>query len=603
MTLKSWYKTAFYVFAATLCCFVKVNHAVAQNADSAFQSLINKSISCDEKDQYDSGRSYSTEALRWAAHCKQQDAVAWCYNNIGCTYLAEGDYIKASEAYYTALNELNKKPQEPGHTAVNIYNNLGTVNLRLHQYDKAISFFNKGEDIAKQGHLDFQLAQSYESKGDYYNTMHQHDSAARYYNLEMEIGEKIGRPDLKATASVDLGKTYVEQGDFDRSIPYFQRAIGLAKDRFDYIVTDAAYSLGDAWFRLKNYPEAEKNLRSVIREATLHNMMDDYVRGYARLVDVYKATGQYKQAVACMDSFNTIRDSLTSLEKTKAIGMMEIKFKTAEKDRLITQSQLLIAQQKNKITIKNIWIASIVTGIFLFAFIVVVFYYRSQNKQRLQAEQIKTLQQENTISILKGIVQGEENERSRLARELHDGIGGMLSAATMRFSALWKNNEMTGGKDAFFHAMDLLDEIGDEIRKTAHNLMPEVLLKQNLADALRNYCNLVAEGQSLIVEFQALGKYEDLDQNFKMNVYRIVQELLKNIIEHANATIAIVQLVRHDRTMTVTVEDNGEGFDAATALHGMGLRNIETRVRSLDGSIVFDAAPGKGTTAYIDFEL
>ena len=382
-------------------------------------------------------------------------------------------------------------------------------------------YINKAEERARRENRDFSLGIVLINKGEYYLNIHQPDSAEKYFDEVMDIGKKIGKVDLQAYANNGLGKAFIQKEKYKEGINYLELA--LAKNRYNDIVIEASYSLGDTWLKLKKYKDAENILLSSMHEIQSHNVGDKYIQWYEKLTEVYKASGQYKKAIDCMDSILVLKDSFTSFEKTKAVNMMEIKYKTAEKDKQIVQNQLLIARQNNKLTHKNIWISAIITGILLLGLFSLFLYRNARHKERLQAEQIKTLQNENSISILKGVVKGEENERSRLARELHDGIGGMLSAAMMCFRAIRHDNEAIIKIPAFNEAMNLLDEMGDEIRKTAHNLMPEALLKQNLPEAVMAYCNSVQEGGAIKIDFQCYGTFDNLSQDFKLNVYRIIR--------------------------------------------------------------------------------
>ena len=334
-----------------------------------------------------------------------------------------------------------------------------------------------------------------------------------------------------------------------------------------------------------------------------HNFKDKYIKYYVKLIEVYKATGQYQKALDYTDIVNALKDSLISVEKAKAINQLDIKFQTAEKDKQIAQSQLQIATQNSNITRKNRWTAAVSGGIALLALLLLVIYRNARHKQRLQAEQIKTLQKESTIGNLKSMVQGEESERARIARELHDGIGGTLSAAMMRLMAVRHDKEDVTNVPAYNEALALLDDMGTELRKTAHNLMPETLLKQTLPEAVSAYCHSMQKDGTLHIDFQALGDFGLLGADVKLNVYRIVQELLRNIVQHAQATTALVQLMMHGRVLTVTVEDNGRGFDKDAMRTGMGMQNLQTRVSSMNGHYTLETAPGKGTTVFIEIDL
>ena len=570
--------------------------------EGAFRGLMTKGIKYFEKEDYIQYRNTTIEALKWADKSVKKDAKAWCYTNIGESYFDEGDYIRASEYYYTALQEQMKALGDaPTHSAANIYNCLGKVNMRLNQPEKAMAFFNMAQDISQSGKLYYQLAEAYINKGEYYTSIHKIDSSEKYFLGVLEIGKRIGKPDLVAMGNCDLGKGFIDAGAFEEAVNYLQSAIQTASNKFPYIVVDASYSLGDAWYHLHKYKEAETKLEAALHEVIEHNYKDYYIKCYTKLIEVYDATRQYKKAMEYMATVAVLKDSLMSSDKAKEINLMELKFQTVEKDKQIAQGQLLIAQQNSKLVRKNIWILSIGGGVLLLLLAALGMYRTTLHKQRLQAEQIKSLEQENKIGILKAAVQGEDNERGRIARELHDGIGGMLSAAMMRFSAMHHDDKLITQVPAYKEAMDILEEMGDEIRKTAHNLMPDVLLKQNLQDAVRSYCNAMQEGGTLQIDFQNYGSFDDLNEDFKLNVYRIVQELLKNVMQHANASHVFVQLLSAENILTVTVEDNGVGFNTNEVKNGLGLLNLRTRVSSLDGNFALESEPGKGTSVFIEF--
>jgi signal transduction histidine kinase len=590
--------SAIIAFDSVLRLSIKANYP-----DGAFAALITTAIKYYEKEDFARERSFSILALQWAPKVKRKDAVGWCYNNIGDAYFSEGDYIHASDNLYTALTELKKAGEDTSQIAANIYDGLGLVNFRLNQVDKALFYLNGAENVCRKHHHYYQLANTYSIKGEYYLAAHKPDSAITNYNRAMEIGKKNGKIDLQVGAYTSLGKAFIDAGKYEKAISSLQTAISLAENKYPYLVVEASYSLGDAWFHMHKYKEAEAILLSMLKDIKAHNLEDQYIDFYAKLRDIYKATGQYKRAVDFGDTIAVLKDSLFSNEKTKAINLMEVKYKTAEKDKEIAQNQLLIAEQKNKLTQKNLWIIYIVTGVFLLTLLIMFMYRNSRHKERLQEEKIKTLEKENTINILKGVVEGEEKERSRLARELHDGIGGILSAAMMRFMALRHKNETITKTPAYSEGMQLLDEMGDEIRKTAHNLMPDVLLKQSLPEALQSYCNSVMDGSGLQIDCQCYGTFDNLTQGFKLNVYRMAQELLKNITGHARASRALVQLVMHDHFLAITVEDNGTGFDQNTTKDGIGLHNLQTRVSSMSGTFTLESELDKGTTVSIELPI
>ena len=216
----------------------------------------------------------------------------------------------------------------------------------------------------------------------------------------------------------------------------------------------------------------------------------------------------------------------------------------------------------------------------------------------------RSREKESKIQTLKAVVEAGDNERSRIARELHDGIGGMLSASMMRFSSMHHESPEITNTQAYKDAMALLQGMGSEIRLTAHNLMPEVLLKQTLPEAVRVFCNTVSGGnENMKIHFQSYGSFHDITQSTKLNVYRIIQELVKNVISHAAATKVLVQIMREDDKLILNVEDNGVGFDVSQKKEGLGLHNITTRVRSMGGRFTLESIPGRGTTVLVEFAV
>ena len=515
------------------------------------------------------------------------------YQHLGWIYFSVADYVAACENYYLALDYFKQsdliRPNE-----IDICNNLGIVYSRLHQNEKAVYYFDLSEAKARQFTTLYNKDHNYLaivliSKGEFYTGLHETDSARKCYNEAIDIANKIGRLDLKTMAIEGIGKTFIESGDYQKAINYLQTAISLSENKDEPTWIESSFYLGEAWYKLGKYAQAEAVLVAALKDANATNLKDNTIKGYTTLTAVYKATRQYTKAIDCMDSIKVLEDSFENAEKVKAINLMDIKFQTAEKDKQI-------AVQTGKLARKNMWMLGIGCGVILVMLFSVGLYLHTLNKQR-------SLEKENKIEILNAAIHGGDSERSRIARELHDGIGGMLSAAMMRFSSMHHDNAAITQTPAYKDAMNILREMGDEIRKTAHNLMPDVLLKQSLPDAVRAYCNMVQESGALKIDFQCYGSFNELSQHHKLNLYRIVQELVKNVIQHSGATRAMVQLLQNENTLIVSVEDNGIGFNKNELRSGLGLYNTQTRVSSMDGKFTLESTTGKGTSVFIEIEV
>ncbi|MEO8769714.1 MAG: sensor histidine kinase [Ferruginibacter sp.] len=233
-----------------------------------------------------------------------------------------------------------------------------------------------------------------------------------------------------------------------------------------------------------------------------------------------------------------------------------------------------------------------VAGLFLF-----VFQYR---KRKIMYEN------EKQLLALNSILQGQQEERSRLAKDLHDGLGGMLSGIKLNLSSM-KGNIVINEKDALLFNKSLLqlDNAIAEMRRVAHNMMPEALLKFGISDAIRDFCDGINESNSVKMKYQGINFTEPLEKSTEVILYRMVQELSNNAIKHAHANTIFIQIAQHELGITLTVEDDGKGFNMndGNIKNGNGFKNIQSRVDYLKGSWDIKSEPGKGTSINIEIPV
>lgn len=215
-------------------------------------------------------------------------------------------------------------------------------------------------------------------------------------------------------------------------------------------------------------------------------------------------------------------------------------------------------------------------------------------------QKFNTEQQAKEIQLLEAVIEGEEKERSRIARDLHDGISGMLVAAKLHFNTLAKKTPQLSSIPEFEQGLSLLDTALIQVRQTSHNLMPEVLLENGLVKALNRYC-ITINNDKLQVNFVALNEIDRYSANFELSIYRITQELINNIIKHAQATKAFIQLSQHNNLLSLTIEDNGIGFSEDSTKNGMGLKSIRKRLAAMKGTIDIHSVPRQGTSINLEF--
>ena len=217
-------------------------------------------------------------------------------------------------------------------------------------------------------------------------------------------------------------------------------------------------------------------------------------------------------------------------------------------------------------------------------------------------QHVETERRLKEMQLWEALVNGEEKERSRIAKDLHDGVAGMLAAAKMHLASLQESHCAVATTGAFKQAIQLLEDAATEVRKTSHNLMPELLLQHGIDEALRRFCCNISN-DNLLVRYDSWGALIRYKSSFELSVYRIVQELLNNVVRHSQASEVLVQFHSQESILYITVEDNGTGMsEEQKSKEGMGLSNLQARVDAINGKLEINTEIGEGVSAYLEFD-
>jgi signal transduction histidine kinase len=280
-----------------------------------------------------------------------------------------------------------------------------------------------------------------------------------------------------------------------------------------------------------------------------------------------------------------------------------VSYQTAQKEKQLSENKLQLVQKDFQLQKNRYYMYYTLAALIMALLIVALLFVRSRHKKRMHEQQLKSIQQQKELQLLQALMQGEEKERSRIAKDLHDGVAGMLAAVKMHFSSMPNADDLIQ-VEGYQQGMKLLNEAAQEIRKTSHNLMPEVLLQHGLDEALRRYCNNVNNSKVLQIQYDSWGEVDRFNNSFELSVYRIVQELINNIIKHSKATHAIVQLSQQNDMLTISIEDNGVGFSGNdNGKDGMGLHSLQNRIKAMNGKLEMESSQQSGVSAYLEFEI
>ncbi|GGD54682.1 sensor histidine kinase [Muriicola marianensis] len=263
--------------------------------------------------------------------------------------------------------------------------------------------------------------------------------------------------------------------------------------------------------------------------------------------------------------------------------------------------------QDRKLRNRNVLALILAIALLLIIVIGVLLYRNFQHKLTLRQKKLDRMELESRLLTIEAALNGEERERARVASELHDGLGSLLSGIKFSYqNILPSRDDSKINMEAYSKGMYMLDNALAEVRRIAHNMMPATLIKFGLDTALRDFCSEADQREDLIISYQSIGLEEmELEQSESLAIYRIIQELVHNAIKHAKAKKVIVQLIFSAGKLNITVEDDGIGFnpELTDRSKGIGWNSISNRINLLRGELDLQTSPGKGTSVHISVRI
>lgn len=522
------------------------------------------------------------------------------YNNIGNIYTLKGDFINSAVYYEKALTAAEMfKAELPKET---LYNNISIAHNRLHNPQKALGYLHKAESLALHNNNFYTLADVYNNKGLSYSEMMDFENSTKYYNNAISVSKQYGYINTLYSAYTNLGIILLNQNRIDDGVEQLKQAQAISKDISSYQKNMLLLALSSAMLK-KNEPiKAKVILMESLRLAEHLDNLKDQITSHTLLAEVYRRQKRFDSAFYHKELELILSDSFKRKEIAHAVAEVEQKYNTALKDKNLAEQQLTITHQKAKLSTITKWMV----GIFSFATVLLLFIWFQRkhflHKQALKNQELFNMQNEQRILAMKALIEGEENERIRLSREIHDNIMVQFSVIKMGLSTLTGNGKQLLTPEEIKPVITQLDEATENLRRTAHNLMPDMLLEDGLIETLYFFCDNIQKALPISIGFQPIGILPKFEAQFELTVYRIIQELVQNIIKHAKATDAIVQISFDHNLLSITVEDNGCGMNVAKGSQGFGLKSIAARIANYSGTMDIDSNKNVGTTIHLLFE-
>ncbi|MDO7846572.1 sensor histidine kinase [Hymenobacter sp. M29] len=496
-----------------------------------------------------------------------------------------------------------------------IYYNVGSRFGILKQPDKAKYYWRRAIALQEPAPFAPYLIVAYLNMAEQLTLEKQLPAAKSYLDKAARLVAAGKAEPFKGEYYTILGAYHQAAGRPQQARADLQRALALMRAKADPAsAAKLLLALGQAETQLRHYPAARQNLAAGRRY--FHQTHDPQTESetLAALATLEEQARDFPLALRYTQQAHRLQDSLAATASKTQVNALENQYQARQKTqqiRVLRQTQQLQQADLKRQRALNLFYISLVGGLLLLGAIAYLVLrqrrQRERQRQQAQARQIAALHQERQLLATEAMLKGQEEERSRLARDLHDGLGGMLSTVKLYLGSARGNLVLTPeSAHLFTRSIEHLDSSIREMRRVARDLMPEALLTFGLPAAVRDLCDTIAQSQSqLRVQCDVFGLDECLPQRTELVVYRLVQELLNNVLKHAQARQVIVQLARHEQQVQVVVEDDGRGFDpAARPLSaGVGLRSLQARVDYLGGTLEVQSQPGQGTAVTIEFTL
>ncbi|MEI2748476.1 MAG: sensor histidine kinase [Ferruginibacter sp.] len=568
---------------------------------------------CDIQKQ-DSADYYLDKAIELSKATGDNEMLVFSLNSKAINSNSKSDF-KGSIEYLlqvAAILEKNDIPQKERHIVMN-YTNIGVNFVEEKQYEKAIAYFNKALSVKNFPEYKRFAIHIYSKAFQAYMELKDLEYAKLYLDSATQLIQSFNNIALLQKISKDAGQYYQAIGKLDSALVKYTQAYQLSDSvKVPLEKARAALSLGEIYHQLNQYSVSN---RYALETRQISGELKNFLllsSAYDLLKRNYSKLDNFKEALHYADSAKIYSDSSYNAETQKAILTLESRFQNSKKEAEIATLKVANAEKELSVIKKN---RLLYTGGFILIallFILVLFYRNAKHRQtiaekekQVQQQQISFLENQQQVISMQSMINGQEAERTRIARDLHDGLGGLFSTVKMYFSTLEHQEKSMQHNQLFKESYQLVDNAANEVRRIAHNMMPEVLLRMGLSKALKDLCNSINAGRKMEVVLQETGMDKRLEQSTEIMLFRIIQELLNNIMKHAESKKVLVELIRDENRLSVTVEDDGKGFDITDddGKNHTGLASVKNRVHYLGGNIEIESGKGIGTSVMMHFPV
>ena len=562
------------------------------NTDLKLKAELNTVYYFINKSNPDSGLTITEKNIKALKQKGNNDSLLAQYQSAsGYSLMKMNRQKEAMEHFYASLKiaEIigDKKAQ------ARALHQIGWAQMELNQYRAAIEHFKTSLNILTSNKLPYLYPATFTNLASCYGALGKLDSVTYYATKGIDLAHTQNNYSVEANGWFILGTGYIEQKKYKEALQCFLKAKPIREKTRDYffIVSDMAV-IGELYALMGNTDAGIKISKDALQVAEQQNLQAKFPMIYKSLALNYEKAGDFLNASLTYKKITDLKDSIYTNASTEALAEMEARYETEKKERIILEQQFHLKR-------KNYFIIGISCLLFLGLLLSYFIYTRNKLKQQSKLKEALFTQQQLATA---AVMVAEENERQRIAKDLHDGVGQMMSAAKMNLSAFGNDLQIKDPAQqlSLERIIGLVDESCKEVRTVSHQMMPNMLLKSGLGKAVTDFIDKIDQ-RILKIHLHTEGLNERIEEQIEIVLYRVLQESVNNVIKHSAATQLDISIIKDKEGTSVTVEDNGKGFhtNGLSTDAGMGLSNMKARVEFLKGTIDFDSSPGNGTLVAI----
>jgi signal transduction histidine kinase len=503
-----------------------------------------------------------------------------------------------SAAYYYLESERICRLSGKLHLLGGIYNNLGKTFSRLKQYDEAKKYWDLSLEISRNNKDNMNVALILTNIGMMFNYNSETDSAIAYFDRALEIYKSYGKDFLEiGDLYNNYAIVYQIQENYHKALEYLKKAYSIySRENYVEGMTVSLNNMGNIYTLTNQYNQAQVVLDSAYALAQHADSKINQRKILLAMSQNYFKSGNLREAYRYYEMYHKVYEQVFEIERTNKINELNIRYnkERTEKENLTLNNRNLEVELalKKKTYQSNIFLFTGI-GIVLFATFLALYL---RQRITISKQKIRQLEEEKKLMGAKLLVEIQEQERKRIATELHDGLGVLLSATRMQFSNI--KDKSPENSSLIERAMQLLEQATGDVRKISHNMMPGLLTRLGLYEAVEDLFENMADVKELSVKCDIPENLQRLPENREIMLYRIIQEWVNNTLKYALAKNIVITMQPVNGFLEIDYDDNGIGYDAEKVMQSetasLGLRSIQSRVNFLNGILETDTAPGKG---------